>query len=99
MENDRRDLDLPPITGDWFHPAVASETNQVWLEQATAKGSDIVRLGPGTKEAVPTLEISGGQEPVTSSDGQVLALIRETSGGGSLWLRKIDDTGIPGGVS
>ncbi len=97
--NDRRDLDLPPITGDWFHPTVASETNQVWLEQATAKGSDIFRLRPDTKEALPALETSGGQEPVISSDGQVLAFIRETSGGGSLWVRKIDNTGIRGGVS
>jgi hypothetical protein len=91
-EKNGRDLDLPGVARDWFHAAVAQDAGQVWLEQATAKGSEIIRLESATGGSPQTLEVSDGQEPVISHDGQLLAFIRETSGGRSLWIRKTESS-------
>ncbi len=77
--------------GDWFHPAVTNEGDS-WAEVANSKGSHIVRFESDRAVTVATqtrVEADDAQQPVVSSDGDLLAYIRESYGRGSLWVRKV----------
>lgn len=78
--------------GDWFHPAAEKQHDRVWAERATTGGSTIVRFNPATSinsvDQFPA-EIEDAEQPVLSSDGELLAFLREVHGRGSLWIRHI----------
>jgi Glycosyltransferase family 87/WD40-like Beta Propeller Repeat len=80
--------------GDWFHPAVTNE-GASWAEVATRKGSHIVRFESDraiTVATQPRAEADDAELPAVSSDGNLLAYIRETHGRGSLWFRNVGKT-------
>jgi hypothetical protein len=85
--------------GDWFHPAVGKEHDRAWAELATTGGSKIVRFNPATSinsVAQVVVEIEDAEQPVLSSDGELLAFVREVHGRNSLWIRHLsanDGTG------
>ncbi len=78
--------------GDWFHPAVGKDHDRAWAELATTGGSKIVRFNPATSinsVAQVTVEVEDAEQPVLSSDGELLAFVREVHGRNSLWIRHI----------
>jgi Glycosyltransferase family 87/WD40-like Beta Propeller Repeat len=77
--------------GDWFHPAVSNE-GASWAEVANSKGSHVVHFESDRAITAATqseVEADHAQQPVVSSDGNLLAYIRESRGRGSLWVRKV----------
>jgi hypothetical protein len=82
--------------GDWFHPT-ATNDGASWAEVANDTGSTIVRFeskGPSAVEPRLTLAADNAEQPVVSSDGELLAYVREVRGRGSLWVRQIGKNGI-----
>jgi Tol biopolymer transport system component len=73
---------------DAFHPTVSSGVGALWLESASAD-SRIVRLPLNQTSSSHAITLTGGEQPVISSDGKWLVFVRETQGRGSLWLREI----------
>ncbi len=77
--------------GDWFHPAATQEGGN-WAEVATRNGSHVVRFQSDSSITGGTrleIEADNAEQPIVSSDGKVLAYIREVRGRGSLWMRRI----------
>jgi hypothetical protein len=90
-------LDATPADGarragpgeDVFHPALASDTDEGWVEIASLT-SRIARFhaGAGTeKGAAWETEVESGEQPGVSPDGRWLGFIREERGRGSLWIK------------
>lgn len=80
-------------SGDWFHPAVGVERNNAWAEVAANRGSRIVHFLPDTplrSIAQTTVVVNNAEQPVISSDGTLLAYLREVQGKNSLWVRRND---------
>jgi hypothetical protein len=78
--------------GDWFHPAVGRNRDIAWAEVAATGGSRVVRFAPSSpvnSMADTRVEVEDAEQPVVSSDGQLLAFIREVQGRSSLWVRPI----------
>lgn len=78
--------------GDWFHPALEKQHERAWAELATTGGSRIVRFDPATSinsVAQVTVEVEDAEQPTLSSDGEVLAFLREVHGRSSLWIRRL----------
>ena len=78
---------------DWFHPAIGKDRHRAWAEVATSRGSRVVGFSPALlANAVDdvTTEAEDAEQPITSSDGQLLAFIREVKGRDSLWIRQMD---------
>lgn len=90
------------VGGDWFHPAVGMDRNTAWAEVATGRGSRVVRFSLAAS-AGPTadtsVEIEDAEQPVVSSDGKLLAFIREIKGRDSLWIRQIGATQVEAGAT
>jgi hypothetical protein len=85
------------IGGDWVHPAAAKDPHTAWAEMVTNGTSRIVRFSPATpiKSVTDiTVEVEDAEQPVVSSDGRLLAFIREVRGRNSLWIRELE--GQPG---
>jgi hypothetical protein len=81
--------------GDWFHPAATNDGTS-WAEVANGTGSEIVQFeSKGLLAAGPrlTLAADNAEQPVVSSEGKLLAYIREVQGRGSLWVRQIGRNG------
>jgi hypothetical protein len=79
------------IGGDWFHPAVGKDPDTAWAEMVTNAGSRIVRFSsavPVNSPADIRVETENAEQPVVSSDGKLLAFIREVRGHNSLWIRQ-----------
>jgi hypothetical protein len=80
----------PVGTGeDVFHPALASETDEGWVEIASLT-SRIARFDArgGTETAAAwQTEVESGEQPGVSPDGRWLGFIREERGRGSLWIK------------
>src|ERR1700722_1370930 len=75
--------------GDWFHPAVGKDFDIAWAEMVTDAGSRIVRFSSAVPVSSPadiTIETENAEQPVVSSDGELLAFIREVRGRNSLWI-------------
>lgn len=80
------------VGGDWFHPAVGKERDRAWAELATTGGSKIVRFNPAASVnslAQAMVEVEDAEQPVLSSDGALVAFLREVHGRNSLWIRHI----------
>jgi hypothetical protein len=78
--------------GDWVHPGVGKDPYTVWAEMVTTSASRIVRfssLGPMNSPANFTVVAENAEEPVVSSDGELLAFIREVQGRNSLWVHQV----------
>jgi Glycosyltransferase family 87/WD40-like Beta Propeller Repeat len=78
--------------GDWVHPSVGKDPHTVWAEMVTTSASQIVRfssLGPINSPSNFTVEAENAEEPVVSSDGELLAFIREVRGRNSLWVQQV----------
>jgi hypothetical protein len=74
---------------DVFHPALASDTSEGWVEIA-ALTSRIARFRDraGTEKAAAwETEVESGEQPGVSPDGRWLGFIREERGRGSLWIK------------
>jgi hypothetical protein len=87
--------DIPAIRDDWFHPAAGVQGNESWAEQSSGQGSRIVRFlaEDSTRKPTPlSIQAENAQQPVVSSDGQLLAFIREENGRDSLWVQPIKTT-------
>ena len=83
------------LVGDWFHPTTAGDSDAVWAELATNIGSRIVRFSPAAPSVADlTVEVEDAEQPVVSSDGGLLAFMREVKGRNSLWIRPLK--GYPG---
>jgi len=79
------------LGGDWFHPAAGKDPDTGWAEVATDAGSRIVRFSSAVRVSSPadtTVETENAEQPVVSSDGVLLAFIREVKGKNSLWIRQ-----------
>lgn len=79
------------VGGDWFHPAVEWAGDSAWAEVATRSGSRTVRFSPATSisfKAGMAVEVEDAEQPVVSSDGTLLAFIREIGTRDSLWIRQ-----------
>jgi hypothetical protein len=83
-------IELARTDGDWFHPAAAQQSNSVWVEQASERGSRIMRLEDDN--IPPTLVVEDAMEPVISQDGKWLAFFRAVKGRNSLWVQEIDSS-------
>jgi hypothetical protein len=88
---------LPGLDGDWFHPTAAGDSNSIWAEQSTLKGSRIVRFtlgATGSQSPLTTnaVEAENAGQPAVSRDGQLLAFLRPVQGRNSLWVQKITPT-------
>jgi len=79
------------LGGDWFHPAMGKDLDTVWAEMVTSSGSRIVRFSsaaPVDSATDITAVAEDAEQPVVSSDGKLLAFIREVQGRNSLWIRQ-----------
>ena len=74
--------------GDWFHPAATMDGHTTLAEVVSAGYSSIVQFDPVgcAQNSLTTIQISNGQQPVVSMDGQSVAYIREIRGRGSLFV-------------
>jgi hypothetical protein len=79
--------ELARTNGDWFHPAVAEQSKSVWAEQASERGSRILRLETDNSGAGVVIE--DAMEPVISRDGKWLAFFRAVKGRNSLWVQEV----------
>lgn len=80
------------VGGDWFHPTAGEDSDAAWAELATNTGSRIVRFStaaPLHSLSEVTVEVKGAEQPVVSSDGGLLAFMREVGGRNSLWTRQL----------
>lgn len=85
--------DLPRLSGDWFHPAAAEPSDSMWAEESSQDGSRVSRFSAnalGRKTVSVTVEAENAEEPVVSSDGQLLAFLRPVNGRNSLWVQTVD---------
>jgi Tol biopolymer transport system component len=76
---------------DGYHPAASARGDFVWVEDARSNGSRILRFPLEIAEpapAEPTVEVENAEQPVMSSDGKLLAFIREIDGRNSLWIHR-----------
>jgi Glycosyltransferase family 87/WD40-like Beta Propeller Repeat len=74
---------LPQADGaDELSSAVAGSTCTPVVELADASGSHIVKMTPAGNTAL----VSNAESPAFSSDGQLMAFLRENRGHGTLWL-------------
>lgn len=80
------------VSGDWIRPTAGRDPDAAWAEMITNSTSRIVRFAPrnlahsGTDV---TVEIEDAEQPVVSSDGELLAFMREVRGRNSLWIRQL----------
>jgi hypothetical protein len=98
---DRSTVELSRTDGDWFHPSASQQTNVIWAEQASRKGSRIVRLlnEPSLAETPRTiLQTEDAEEPVVSPDGKFLAFFREMHGLNTLWIQGIAPAETPSSI-
>ena len=87
--------EVPGLHPDWFDPTASAQPDESWAEQSSGQGSRIVRFlaEDSTQSSTPlTIEVDNAQQPVVSSDGQLLAFIREENGRDSLWAQQIKTT-------
>ena len=71
---------------DAFHPASPADSSTIWAERPTKRESRIIRV---KGEGAETVEVNNAEQPVASSDGRLLAFVRETRGRNVLMLRTI----------
>lgn len=86
--------DLPRLGGDWFHPAAAEQSASVWAEESSQDGSRVSRFSAnafGLNTVSVTVEAENAEEPVVSSDGQLLAFLRPVNGRNGLWVQAIGE--------
>ncbi len=87
--------DILEISDDWFHPTASVQSDESWAEQSSERGSRIVRFLAEDSTQSPTplsIQTENAQQPVVSSDGKLLAFIREANGRDSLWVQQIKTT-------
>jgi len=87
---------------DTFHPALAPNGLEGWVELASTR-SRIVRFplsGPLPPANQLPVEVEDGEQPVVSPDGRWLLFIREHQGRGSLWIKDLrpEETTVPSAV-
>jgi hypothetical protein len=78
--------------GDWFHPTATLDGPGRWAEVASKGTSRIVRFdrsGEPTRTGTVVTEVIDAEQPVVSTEGKVLAFVREVRGRGSLWIRPL----------
>lgn len=74
--------------GDWLHPAGSIASKSLWVEEASPKGSLVIRWTDPSNPQSGTEQIDHAQEPVVSTDNQFLAFVRTDRGRNALWLRR-----------
>jgi Glycosyltransferase family 87 len=80
----------PDPAADQLSFAASRPTNnELWIESASEKGSQLIHVIPG--KLAQTCEITNGEHPVLSSDKRHLAFLREDRGRGSLWTVGLRD--------
>jgi hypothetical protein len=80
------------IDGNWVHPTAGTDPDTAWAEMVSNRTSRIVRFSPVTpvhSMADVTIEVEDAEQPVVSSDGELLAFMREVKGRNSLWIRHL----------
>ena len=78
--------------------AMGPANNELWIESASDKGSQLVHVISGKKAR--TCETENGEDPALSRDGTHLAFLREERGRGSLWMVALRDcAGVPERIS
>jgi hypothetical protein len=87
------------VDGNWVHPTAGRDTDTAWAEMVSNRTSRIVRISPMTpvnSMADVTIEVEDAEQPVVSSDGELLAFMREVRGRSSLWIRQLKgQPGVP----
>jgi hypothetical protein len=79
------------LGADAFHPTVAPNAPEGWVELASTR-SRIVRFplrGPLPPKDQLAVEVGDGEQPVVSPDGRWLLFIRERQGRGALWIKDL----------
>jgi dipeptidyl aminopeptidase/acylaminoacyl peptidase len=74
---------------DMFHPALASDADEGWVEIASLTSRIAHFRAPGATQnaAAWETEVESGEQPGVSPDGRWLGFIREERGRGSLWIK------------
>lgn len=69
--------------------ATRSSGQDLWIESASKSGSRLVHVVSGKRS--PACEVTEGESPALSSDGNYLAFLREDRGRGGIWMLDLRD--------